>query len=152
MISWKSLQSWKTLQSKHCYLDDHTTPHCAAATVCTKALTTSSRLKSFLSNRTFSLTIVSCTSSVADISCGEHNISFLSYADDTQLYLPLKWNDLNSCETFRNCLKDIKSWMSHSFLQLNESKTEMVIFGNSNMKNHFVDYLHDFSSNIKPSA
>lgn len=86
-----------------------------------------------------------------DIIC-EHNISFLSYADDTQLYLPLKWNDPNSCETLRNCLKDIKCWMSHSFLQLNESKTQMVIFRNSNMRNHFDDYLHDFSSNIKPSA
>ena len=53
------------------------------------------------------------------------------YADDTQLYLPIKKNDGSSLKRLLDCLKDIKDWMALSFLNFNENKTELIIFGPS---------------------
>lgn len=61
----------------------------------------------------------------------KHGISFHCYADDTQLYLPLKRNDNSSVKLLLDCLADIKAWMAMNFLHFNESKTEIVIFGPS---------------------
>ncbi len=67
----------------------------------------------------------------------KHNVSFHLYADDTQLYLPLKAGD--SIQPLLECIADIKKWLSNNFLQLNENKTE-IVFGPQKMKelgNHF---------------
>lgn len=61
----------------------------------------------------------------------KHGISFHCYADDTQLYLPLKQNDNSSVKLLLDRLADIKAWMAMNFLHFNESKTEIVIFGPS---------------------
>lgn len=49
------------------------------------------------------------------------SISFHCYADDTQLYLPLKPNNRSNLLGLIHCLKDIKCWMAQHFLQLNAS-------------------------------
>ena len=43
---------------------------------------------------------------------GKHDIYFLCFADDFQMYLPLESSKSNSLLTLLVCLKDIKSWMS----------------------------------------
>uniref|UniRef100_A0A3B3HMF5 Reverse transcriptase domain-containing protein n=1 Tax=Oryzias latipes TaxID=8090 RepID=A0A3B3HMF5_ORYLA len=58
----------------------------------------------------------------------KHCISFHLYADDSQIYLPLKKDNL-SVTRLLSCLHDIKDWLALSFLSLNEKKTEVVIFG-----------------------
>ena len=59
----------------------------------------------------------------------KYNISLHCYADDTQLYLPLKTNDQSNIKNLMNCLEEIKGWMAQNYLQLNESKSEVVLFG-----------------------
>ncbi len=53
---------------------------------------------------------------------------FHCYADDTQLYLPLKQKHPNSIAPFLCCLEEIKAWMAVHFLQFNENKMEVIWF------------------------
>lgn len=132
--------------------------------------------RSYLSNRTFSVGIGRAVSSVARVACGvpqgsilapilfslymlplgsilkKHGVSYHFYADDTQIYLPLKHNDKQGLETLLACLTDVRSWMSLNFLHLNESKTEVIVFGPSVGKvnpNTDYDYLNSY---IKPTV
>ena len=55
------------------------------------------------------------------------------YADDTQLYLSFRPGPVSSqCEAVRvmvDCISEIRSWMAHSLLKLNDKKTEFLIIG-----------------------
>ena len=55
------------------------------------------------------------------------------YADDSQIYLPFKPDDLssqqNAITAMQNCIDDIRSWMEHDKLLLNDEKTEFLIIG-----------------------
>ena len=58
----------------------------------------------------------------------KHGISFHCYADNSQIYLPLKKKD--AClKPLLLCLEDIKAWMSLNLLTFNEKKTEVMVFG-----------------------
>uniref|UniRef100_A0A3B4FFR0 Reverse transcriptase domain-containing protein n=1 Tax=Pundamilia nyererei TaxID=303518 RepID=A0A3B4FFR0_9CICH len=61
----------------------------------------------------------------------KYSISFHCFADDLQIYLPLK-SGSDQPQLLLRCLDDVKQWLSLNFLQLNENKTEVVIFGNFN--------------------
>ncbi len=52
----------------------------------------------------------------------KYKISFNFYADDSQLYVPLK--SRHPLQPLMDCLKDIKSWMVNNFLQLNNEKLD----------------------------
>ena len=58
----------------------------------------------------------------------KHGISYHFYVDDSQIYLPLKGNDKSSPIPLLECLKDVKAWMAFNFLNLNEEKTEVMVF------------------------
>ncbi len=45
--------------------------------------------------------------------------------------MPLKVNDFNTLKPLLYCLNYLKLWMSFNFLNLNESKTEIVVFSSS---------------------
>lgn len=66
----------------------------------------------------------------------KYNISYHCYADDTQLYLPLEpgHSNNNTLESLHDCLWDVKSWIACSSLQLNDCKTEVVLFGPPNSR------------------
>uniref|UniRef100_A0A8P4G3E0 Reverse transcriptase domain-containing protein n=1 Tax=Dicentrarchus labrax TaxID=13489 RepID=A0A8P4G3E0_DICLA len=63
-----------------------------------------------------------------------HSINFHCYADDTQLYLSIKPDEINQLSKLQTCLKDIKSWMTCNFLMLNSEKNEILVLGPKNLR------------------
>uniref|UniRef100_A0A8D3EFU3 Reverse transcriptase domain-containing protein n=1 Tax=Scophthalmus maximus TaxID=52904 RepID=A0A8D3EFU3_SCOMX len=129
----------------------------------------------YLAERTFSVQLGDSTSSVAPLTCGvpqgsilgpilfllyilplgeilvKHNISFHCFADDIQLYLPLRGDGQGALHPLLDCLADIKAWMGANFFNLNESKTEIIVFGKSST-GFSTDALGRLASNIRPSV
>ena len=81
-----------------------------------------------------------------------HNINFHCYADDTQLYIPLKPGNNSNMTRILTCLAEIKCWMSQNSLQLNETKTEILLFGPPQSTILFQPLLANLSDNVKTSA
>ncbi|KAF7651605.1 hypothetical protein LDENG_00107290, partial [Lucifuga dentata] len=57
----------------------------------------------------------------------KYDISFRCYKHDSQTYLPLKRTI--PLKALLDCLDDIKIWMALNCLNLNEHKTDIVLFG-----------------------
>lgn len=55
------------------------------------------------------------------------NKSYHFYADDTQLYLSVKYEDLCNLINLDDCLAAMRCLRSHNFLKLSEDKTEVLI-------------------------
>lgn len=109
--------------------------------------------RSYLADRTFCVSLGDSTSSSAPLTCGvpqgsvlgpllfslyllplgsilrKYGISFHCYADDSQIYMPIKKNDEYSFKILLQCLDDIKAWMALNFLNFNDKKTEVMVFG-----------------------
>ncbi len=52
------------------------------------------------------------------------------YADDIQIYPPMKPEDNIYLQSLIDCVSEVKTWMvEFFFLQLNDSKTEVLVFG-----------------------
>ena len=53
------------------------------------------------------------------------------YADDSQIYLSFKPDDLSSQQdaktAMQNCIDDIRSWIEHDKLLLNDEKTQFLV-------------------------
>ncbi len=112
-------------------------------------------LKSFLTNRTFSVKIGNFTSSLCKLTCGvpqgsvlaptlfslyllplesifrKHGVSFHCYTDDMQIYLPVTTEKKHVLNSLSACLDDIKSWLSKNLIFLNSDKSEVIVFGPS---------------------
>ncbi len=76
-----------------------------------------------------------------------NKISFHFYADDSQLYLPLKsWDAMLP---LIDCFEELKCWMSNNFLQLNNDKTEVILFGPSKTRNYVAGNLENLTPYVK---
>jgi len=113
-------------------------------------------LKSYLSNRSFSVTNGSCSSFILPSSCGfpqgsvlglilfttyvsptasivsSHGVNQQQYADDTQLFVFLSPASLSSslC-SHQRCVSSLNSRFSRNGLVLNPTKTEAICLGTS---------------------
>ena len=69
------------------------------------------------------------TKPISDIIVG-HNLSYHSYADDTQLYIAIEHSANLHSELLqmKRCVADIRNWMRHNMLKLNDDKTELIVF------------------------
>ena len=62
----------------------------------------------------------------------KYNLFHHVYADDTQIYVSFKPKAAEVEVTFeclKNCIVELKAWMSKNFLRLNDDKTEFIVFG-----------------------
>ena len=69
------------------------------------------------------------TKPISDIIAG-HGLSHHCYADDTQLYIAIEHSANLHSELLRmeQCVADIRNWMRHNMLKLNDDKTELIVF------------------------
>ena len=69
------------------------------------------------------------TKPISDIIAG-HGLSHHCYADDTQLYIAIEHSANLHSELLRmeRCVADIRNWMRHDMLKLNDDKTELIVF------------------------
>ena len=65
--------------------------------------------------------------------CRSHGIYAHFYADDSQIYMTFKPSRSGDKDTviskLEACIEDIRDWMTHNLLKLNEDKTEFIVFG-----------------------
>ena len=58
----------------------------------------------------------------------KHSIQHHTFADDNQLYKETVLDQIQTTTDYmQNCLTDVKLWMAHNKLQLNDSKTECMV-------------------------
>jgi len=80
---------------------------------------------SFLGPRLFIL----YTAELADVT-EKHGVTLHAFADDTQLYLRCRRDDMASTALqLERCLSDVSHWMSADRLKLNADKTELLWAG-----------------------
>jgi len=86
---------------------------------------------SYLSGRTFRVVLgprlfILYTADLED-HVAEHGVSFHAFADDMQLYVQCRRDDVMSAvRRLENCIDDVSHWMSANRLKLNADKTELL--------------------------
>ena len=64
------------------------------------------------------------------------------------MYLPLKIDEKKSLRSLSDCLRDVKYWLAKSFLQINNTKTEVIVFGPTDSTKVIVNNLGPLSNNV----
>ena len=73
------------------------------------------------------LEFVLYTGPLSDVIAAHEGITHMLYADDTQLYLVIRRDDLaGSISSMEDCVRDVKAWAGNNNLMLNGDKTELI--------------------------
>uniref|UniRef100_A0A9J7Z3G9 Reverse transcriptase domain-containing protein n=1 Tax=Cyprinus carpio carpio TaxID=630221 RepID=A0A9J7Z3G9_CYPCA len=56
----------------------------------------------------------------------KYKVSFHCYADDTQIYLPVRDLNSNSLDALSACLHNVKDWMAAVFLSLTKTNVDLL--------------------------
>ena len=68
-----------------------------------------------------------CTAPLPDVK-DSHSVLHHSFADDTQSQKPAPPQQVDELiQSMQQCVHDVKSWMTHNKLKLNDNKTEALI-------------------------
>ena len=74
-------------------------------------------------------------SPVADI-FSKHGVEFHLYADDTQVYVSFPLDqEARALDQLESCISEVRLWMAHNYLKLNDDKTEFMILGSKHLLN-----------------
>lgn len=131
---------------------------------------------SYLSDRTFWVTVHNYVSSAESLFCGVpqgsvlgpllfilyllplgqiisnfNDVSFHCYADDVQLYFSFKPQNVSRLAVLLNCLDSVKDWMADNFLQLNTEKMEVLISAPGGVVLKVMECLGSLSASVKPT-
>ena len=61
-----------------------------------------------------------------------YGIDYHLYADDTQLYISCKPNEIDKAIcSMQTCIKEVKKWMQNQNLKMNEDKTECIVISSN---------------------
>ena len=120
--------------------------------------------KSYLSDRVQAVHINGSTSPARPLTCGvpqgsvlgpqlfsiyaapvskifrNNNLLSHFYADDTQIYIAVKPHQEDNdaaVESIEQCVREIRSWMKTNSLKLNDSKTEVIVYGSAQQLKKF---------------
>ena len=82
-----------------------------------------------------------------------HKIDYHVYADDTQIYVSFKCDDLSQAlDKINICISGIRIWMILNKLKINDAKTEFIVFRSSMLKHDLSDLSVNVGDTIiKPS-
>ena len=88
------------------------------------------------------------TKPVSDI-IQRHRLCHHSYADDTQLYIMTMAHSNNDCLTrIELCVSEIREWINQNMLQLNDDKTELIVFTSKYKQDLYNDLSITISSTV----
>uniref|UniRef100_H3AF67 Reverse transcriptase domain-containing protein n=1 Tax=Latimeria chalumnae TaxID=7897 RepID=H3AF67_LATCH len=68
-----------------------------------------------------------------------YGVDFHCYADDVQLYLAFPANNTDAVAMLEQCLSAIWSWLTGSWLKLNQGKSEVLVVGRGSICENFMN-------------
>ena len=84
-----------------------------------------------------------------------HGVSYHMYADDSQVYITFKSDDLEDLEiargTLEQCIVDVNNWMLQNNLKLNQDKSELIVMHAKHRLQPSLESIQVGESTIVPS-